>query len=432
MRLSRSVMALLALQPVCTAPAVARDVVYRVKPGDSLWQLATRYLAPGHDYRDLQRRNHIADPHRLVAGTRIAIPSEWLRRDAQTAALAAYRGEVRVTVAGRNHAPSVGMELPSRSSVETLPRAFASLTLPDGSLLSILPGSLVRINGLSRVRLIDVGEHFFAVEHGRVEARVSPADQVGRRFEISTPLAVASVRGTQFRTKYRVEAQQLQVEVLKGSVEVRGPGDTLLGAGEAEAAGSSGMTARGRLLAAPELLEPGRIQDGDELTFGVAPMAGAVRWHLILAADAGFVGQIDEIETDAATLHMAAPSDGTYFVRLAAISPEGFEGQSRDYAVRRDRYRFSASQSASVEGGQVRYRFRWLPEAYDSGQFRFILRRQGEDVPPLVDKSGLTGSELSVTDLPPGTYRWSVGRWSGSPGDPRLVWDDEHELVVAR
>jgi LysM repeat protein len=48
--------------------------VYVVRPGDSLWAIAERYLGDGNRYLELARYNHISNPSLLRTGQRIRIP----------------------------------------------------------------------------------------------------------------------------------------------------------------------------------------------------------------------------------------------------------------------------------------------------------------------------------------------------------------------
>jgi len=43
-------------------PVLAQDWTYRVRPGDTLWDLGGRYLKPDVPWARLQAHNRVADP----------------------------------------------------------------------------------------------------------------------------------------------------------------------------------------------------------------------------------------------------------------------------------------------------------------------------------------------------------------------------------
>ena len=411
---------------------MARDATYTVKPGDNLDDLARRYLVPSRTWRDLKARNRIAEPLLLRPGSVLAIPEEWLKLEPQSAELTAFRGSLDISVAAKARVAQVGMRLPQRSTLSTRTRSFASLTLPDGSVLSVLPDSTVRITTLASLSLTGGLVRLIDVDTGRLQSTVTPAKRIDDSFRVRTPLAIASVRGTVFRTVFDQAAGTSRVELLKGSVAVTGGGDVLLGPGEGVAVSNGQLGEARKLLAAPQLVRPGQLQDGERLHFTIQGEGGAARWHLVVAADAGFIEQLDETTVNAPQADLAGLPDGTYFVRATAISAEGFEGLARDYSFRRERYGFAASLGIDKQGAIPVYHFRWQPPPGGKGRFRFVLRNAAAGGLPLVDEPALTASEIRLSALPAGTYRWSVARWIEEDGEPILKWDEEHELVVAR
>lgn len=426
-------LALIFFLGLADTSANAYEVIYTVRKGDSLYSISARYLSSDRTWRDLMSRAKIRDPYALQVGRKITIPAPWLRRRPLEARLAAFHGNVQVTVAGRIQATQTNMTVPERSSVVTGARSFATLTLPDGSLLSVLPQSVVRITQLSTVLLSGARETVVRVDRGRTETKVAPLKKRVDVFRVTTPLAAASVRGTAFRTIADPDGQMARVEVLEGRVAVSDGKVGMLSAGEGIVSARGGLSKHAALLPAPHLKDPGRIQDGESLSFAVRPLDGATEWHGLLAADAGFVEIIDEATSKGSELVFDNPPvDGIYFLRISGVSTSGFGGMQREYAVRRIRYQFSASLDSDKRGDTSVYLFRWLPDQSGDTRFRFVLRRQGEEDSPIADLVGLTANNVEISDLPPGTYMWRVGRWSPGSVTPELKWDEERELVVAR
>ena len=61
-------LALLLLLLACSTALGAQDWTYRVRPGDTLWDLGTRYLKPTISWQELQSHNIVADPYRRPTG----------------------------------------------------------------------------------------------------------------------------------------------------------------------------------------------------------------------------------------------------------------------------------------------------------------------------------------------------------------------------
>ena len=81
--------------------AKVETVVYVVRRGDTLYDLAANYLLRTSDYAVVQRRNRIANPRRLPIGAKLEIPVALLRTTPTEARVASYRGEASASVQGR-------------------------------------------------------------------------------------------------------------------------------------------------------------------------------------------------------------------------------------------------------------------------------------------------------------------------------------------
>ncbi len=61
--------------PVIPEPEKAKDVTYRIKWGDTLWDIADAYYKNPWKYKQIAKYNNIANPDKIVSGTIISIPS---------------------------------------------------------------------------------------------------------------------------------------------------------------------------------------------------------------------------------------------------------------------------------------------------------------------------------------------------------------------
>jgi hypothetical protein len=126
-------------------------------------------------------------------------------------------------------------ELQTNDVIRTGTGGTTRLAFPDGSVVVLGSGSLMRLEqlgrreGRSRILLRLLG--------GQVRATVSSDFDPRGRFEVETPTAVVSVHATQFIVTYNPETAESEVICIDGSVEVSGVLGVLgkpvvLGAGE--------------------------------------------------------------------------------------------------------------------------------------------------------------------------------------------------------
>ncbi|MGH6998269.1 MAG: FecR domain-containing protein, partial [Phenylobacterium sp.] len=334
MSLKRAAIAGLALQALAAAPALSAEPVesYVVRPGDTLYELGRRYFAGG-DYRAVQRLNRIADPRRLKVGSRLKVPARLLKVTPIEARVAGFRGAVTVTAGGRTLPVSTGMMLKEGAVVATGPNAFLRLDLPDGTHLSLPSQSRVQLGKMTLVEMSGVVRRDLQVQGGRLESDVTPLRDPRDSYTVRTPMSVSAVRGTEFRVAYDDQAARASTEVIEGVVAVTGDhqGATLAAAYGAVTT-ASGVSAPISLAAAPNLANPGRVQDEQAVRFQISAPSAALGYHVRLAADAGFVEVLNETASDSPDLALGDLPDGVNFLRLAAMDDNGLLGLPATYA----------------------------------------------------------------------------------------------------
>lgn len=413
------------------SPSVTRSpsgdsVEYRVKPGDTLYVLAQRYLRQPAHHEVLRKLNRIRDPLKIPPGTLLRVPTALLKYESLSARVVATRGHVRVDAPGLKGNASAGLLLPEGSRLETGEAGFASLSLPNGSRSSLPPNSRLTIKQLRRYLLTGSIDYDLLIEDGKVETEATPIAPGSGRFRIHTPRAVAAVRGTRFRVGY--SGEDSGAEVLEGVVAA-GSGERLdnrVESGFGLLARSDGATAIEALLPAPELLNPGRVQVDPLVTLGVAPVPGAVRYRVQLSPDAGFVDVAAEQLTDGPQAVFDSVPNGTWFVRTSAFAQSGLEGMTSVAVVRR----VLTGLSASADGDASRMRFRWDATGEGNRVFRFQLRKDAKTGVAVVDEAGLTGTSIALRNLEPGRYFWRVAVRQSSAEGVTENWLPFSELKV--
>jgi len=425
------------LAKVEARPATS-DYTYTIQRGDTLSVFARAFLAGPAATRAVQRLNHIANPRRMATGKVLHIPRALLRDAPTQASVASFAGPVTLAEHGQSLPAHTGLMLGEGAEIATGRNAFVTLRLSDGSAVSLPSQSRLRLARLRRVLLTGSIERDLMLEQGRVESRVTPMHDANSNFRVTTPITVSAVRGTRFRVAYRPESASAALSVVEGQVAVAHgiddapapPAPTLAPAGFGIASTPRGDSGPLALLPAPALLNPGKVQTAEELHFALGPLPGAQSYHVQLAHDAGALDVL--AEATAATPDFTLPSvpAGSYFLRVTALDDHGLEGLPDTFSFERLRNGIAASAAASGTGHERRYRFAWASMADDTPHFRFRLLRQGGDTPPLVDEAGLTGTSLTLTNLPPGEYAWQVASLVFAHGRPIEDWTPPQRLHI--
>jgi hypothetical protein len=404
--------------------AAPATVTYVTRPGDSLYEVASRYLRDPGDWVQLARLNNVSAPRRLQPGTRLRVPVALLRQDGLSAKVIATNGPA--THAFRNEPTLplvVGSSLVEGDHVQTGPNGFATLELADGTHLIIPPETSLDLGTLRQTALTGTTDRVVNLHHGEVNSEVTHATRKDDRFQIRSPSVVAGVRGTSFRVSYDGGNGATAVEVLEGAVGVDAshggqgapaPGTPLAASTQLVTARHGSLTTTGGavggpvdLLDAPNLAKPGKVQDDATVAFDITPEQGARGYRVQIGRDAGLLEMIRDQRFDSPHAEVGALPDGTYFVRVTALDPNGLEGMPNTYAF--ERRQVALGTSAGQVDGTRNYAFRWfVDQGAANTHFRFILATGPDLRVPLVDRTDIAGGEVTISDLPKGVYYWTV------------------------
>ncbi len=205
--------------------ASAEEQLYTVKPGDTLWSISDEYLHDPNDWGKLQTLNQIVNPRKLLPNSQIRIPVLLLKNDNVQAVIKHMQGSAILT----NHAGQVrdivvGDPLFSGDKIVTNESSNILIEYVNGS------KSLLQENSQLIIERINISTEDSDVQlkllkgtiHNTVKPKLDKSDQ---RFIITTPSAVASVRGTVFRVGNNPQTQQFRTEVLEGRVAVVSQGE---------------------------------------------------------------------------------------------------------------------------------------------------------------------------------------------------------------
>jgi hypothetical protein len=418
----------LGLLPAMPARA-ADDINYTIKRGETLIQLADKYLVRPADYAKVQKANAIRNASAIPIGTVIRFPRSLLKFQAAQAKLVAVRGQVTTISAGRTANAQNGLTLGEGASVKTAGSSFATLSLEDGSRISLPSNSDLKIVRLRKYMLGSSLDYDFEVGRGGARSKVAPLKSSNDRYQVRTPKAVSAVRGTDFQTRYDDATSRDYAEVVEGGLAV-GLGNaaaTDLPAGNGLAVSADGSATREALMAAPQIEGAGKMQSNKSVLFALPQIAGSQAMRISIASDAGFVDQIADITAKGPTAEFPMLEDGNYFVRARAVSEAGIEGMPATYAFKRRMNSVAASAGAGADG----WSFKWLTEGRGKMLYHFQLYRGSTDGPPMVDEAGLTAQQISLSDLPPSDYYWRVASVQYVDGEVSTNWTDFEKISVS-
>ena len=214
-------------QPVAApaAPQQGDEIAHAVKEGDTLEGLARSYLANPRQWPLLQARNKVADPKRLQPGSLIFIPVRL--QPSESATVQFVQGEVTAQARGSGTpAPiATGSKLEEGTELKVGPESFVAVQLADGTVVRVQAQSELQLRQLRRRGRAGSVQSVLEMHKGGVESTVPPSAEPLRRMEIRTPLAVTSVRGTQFSVAL-ADSGQTTASVEHGSVAVQSRRDT--------------------------------------------------------------------------------------------------------------------------------------------------------------------------------------------------------------
>jgi hypothetical protein len=389
-------------------PGLANDWTYRIRPGDTVWDLSGKYLRKDVPWQRLQAHNRIADPHRIPPGTLIRLPVAWLKVQPAKATVVGVIGDASaVDARGQRSKIVQGMALGIGTTLLTSADASLTLQFADGSRLLLHGGSELKLDKLSAYGATGMIDTRMRLPKGRTSSEVKPLRGSGSHYIIETPDLMSSVRGTHFRVGS--DGDESQIEVTEGRVQVDGAGRKLLlrpNQGTVNAADGT-PAAKSALLVEPAALELDATQRPMLLRW--AAVSGAQRYRVQVGGTAAFPYLLhDRVVTDLQDSIDGLP-DGSHYIRVRAIDAQGIEG--RDAVIEAQVTLSPPFAIETVDRSQVdveQPRFRWATMG-PGVRYHFQLAGAGGFEQPLLDLPDLPATELrSPQVLPPGDYAWRI------------------------
>ena len=384
------------------------DWHYTMRPSDSLQSVANKLLARNHSWTELVRYNAIDDLTQVKPGAILRIPVEWLKFQPKPASTLSTSGSVLIKKSrdSRFQVLKSGMQVHVGDEIATR-QGTALIRFADGSLLRLEPDSTLVFNKLSHFGQTGMVDTRMRLKKGALSTEVSPLVK-GSRFEITTPSAVAAVRGTKFRLKTNGDSSTL--EVTEGQVAFSHEhGSTVVNAGEgARIHQQRAQIERVPLRPAPSPQFAGTQKDLPTTLVWDSPEAAKYRYELL---DANQQERLRESTLDQPATTLDHVASGEYTVAMRAVDENGFEGMDAKTPIKVDLQADIAQLLAPLNNSTIdntQPQFSW--QVSDENTLtRLEIARDEAFENTLVDYTYDTHSK-KVLDrtLAPGKYFWRV------------------------
>lgn len=334
-----------SLAPGAWAADQKDETPHVVQVGDTLEGLPQSYFGTPRLWHQLQARNKVKDPRQLQPGSVVWIPAGLL--PAESAQVEFVHGDVKVhtaepgastnPAAAANPPVAAGTMLAEGTRLQVGPNGFVTVRLADGSIVKVSAQSDVQLRQLRRRGRAGSVQSVVEIQRGSVESSVAPGNDPSRRFEVRTPRAVTSVRGTRFGVALS-ESGHTTAAVLQGAVAVQSrtadnPAPhtataTVLQPGQGLAVQADGTVGSPRsLLPAPNLTSlPAAVHDLGLLALNVPAQTGASAYQAIVARDAELTQVLRSGTFANGQLRWKGLDDGQYFISVRAIDAAGIAG----------------------------------------------------------------------------------------------------------
>lgn len=319
---------LLALGALAQSVA-AVDWRYTVRPQDTLSSLARQYLNPSVSWQELARYNRLSEDGVLQVGAQLRMPLRWLVVKQAQAKLTSISGDVQIqAVNGAWRQAQAGEAVQTGQQIKVGINSSARLQFADGSELVMQPQSSVVMDTLSTYAGGYMVDTQLRLQAGRVEVHANPQSRQGQKFEVITPAAVASVRGTQFlvdaqggRTVQQTYEGKVALQTGQGSVVVPE------GFGSAAKLGEKPIPPE-VIKTAPLLLNPAAQFVDFPLVFNWADQSEVTGWVMQVGRDPQMAQLVLSQEAKRPFLDAGGLADGIYYLRAWTMDDKGLPSKT--------------------------------------------------------------------------------------------------------
>ncbi len=398
----------------------AQEWIYTVHKGDTLWDISEEYLKGTHYWPRLRELNQVANPKKIPPGTRLRIPLTWLKYGPVPVIVVKTQGKCEATSQTKGtYDLRAGARLFASDKIQTGKNSNITLRFADGSKLLMQADTEMVLDTVSAYGKTGMVDTRFRLDSGYIDTQVEPKAGPGSRFEITTPSAVAAVRGTDFRVSAEEAADSMRSEVLAGKVNVKASGVVRsVGAGFGIAVKSGEAPPRPKkLLPPPSTALLPTLQRQLPLQFEWPKLPEALKYRFQIAPSDVFEQLIVDKVITVPEIKIQDLADGEYALRLRGIDNLDLEGLNASLKFSVDARPF-APLPLDPKNNATRYqaqpRFWWsVPEGAVAYHYRLATDREFHQL--VEDRKNLDQS-FFIPDEPlaPGEYFWQISSLDGS------------------
>ena len=304
---------------------------YSARPNDNLIRLAKIYLNNPADWRVLQQLNGFKNPNKIQAGQVVRMPLHLMKQTPVPAEITVISGQVEIKRAGGVvGSAQVGDLIAIGSQVSTGNNSKVALKMADGSIVNVEPNSILALDTMSVYKGGGMVDTKMRLQSGRVEVQANPKHQMGNQMQVTTPSAVAAVRGTVFRvgSETGTETSTMFQETLNGKVDLSAAGETIAVAGGLGSLSKNGQAPLPPvvLLPAPNLNSVPVAINQMPTTFTMPASAAVAEYAVKIAQDANFNQLAFNGQTQQHTLQLSDLPDGDYYFNARGVDTLGLQG----------------------------------------------------------------------------------------------------------
>lgn len=427
---TKLLLALLAI--FISLPVMAADWLYTVRGKDTAASLGKKYLINPYRIDAILKYNQV-QAENLKPGMVLKFPLSSLKFGPARVQVVVFEGDVSFR---RNNLVSpldTVISLQLNDAILTGAKSSVTLKFADNSELLLGSNSELIFDVLTSWGRTGMVDTKMRLMKGSIEGRVNELKGPGAHFEVHTPTAVATVRGTEFRV--RVNAENISVsynEVSEGKVLVENNvSDKMVptGFGLVSQAGKAADKPI-ELLAPPQLINP--LSQYPALPVSLdweGDSAAEKGYRLEIFKGADFSNQIRSLVVAQSDVALNQLPAGEYTVRLRAIDSNGLEGMNRVH-----RFALSGAPQAPINlqvKSDLEYSetpsFNW--SSSQAAQSYELQIAEDAQFKSLIAQEVTQNTSFSYTKyLSPGTYFWRVVA-SNKLG--RGYFSDTQSFVVA-
>ncbi|MCW5599303.1 MAG: FecR domain-containing protein, partial [Nitrosomonas sp.] len=305
--------------------------------------------------------------------------------------------------------------------IDTGVDGFVTLELIDQSHLRIQAASKIRINRLEIFGDTGMVNTEADLQYGRTENTVPKNLNIDSRFQINSPSAVSSVRGTDFRIGTSEEGAITYSEVLAGKIQVSGRNRSI-----SVAEGFGSVTKLNdtpslpiKLLPAPDLSATPQLYERIPLTIPLKPLTDADAYRVQIATDRAFENLLSDFTSVSLPLRGGELPDGAYWLRIRGRDHSGLEGYEAAMPIKikaRPEPPFVIAPQRDAILTDQNPVFQWTTRP-DIVHYLLMISLEEDFSVPVIFEKGLTDPHFRVTiPLAPGTYWWRIASVSETEG----------------